>query len=212
MSDATLAARIERLERVARRDRVLALGALVLALATAQSPSPSGAPLRVRDARGAATITANGIAFVDATNVTRLDMGFDGDRYPAVDLYDSAGTIRQSMYLLRDRPVLRQFDKAGHRRAEMFLGSDTQNGEFVIRDDADVTRAAVFIGTKGLPEFAVYGSDANVRAYLATDDDAPYLVMKDRSATSRLVMGAYESGKIGMDVRDASGAAVWSKP
>jgi hypothetical protein len=210
MSDAALGARIERLERVARRDRVLALGALVVALATAQSPS--GAPLSVRDARGAAAITAKGITFVDAANVVRLAMGLDSDRYPSVDLYDSGGTIRQSMYLLKDRPVLRQFDRAGHRRAEMFLASDTQNGEFVIRDDADVTRAAVFIGSKGLPEFAVYGSDANVRAYLATDDDGPYLVMKDRSAVSRLVMGAYNSGKIGMDVRNASGTALWSGP
>jgi hypothetical protein len=136
----------------------------------------------------------------------------DKDRYPSIDEYDTSGGLRQSMYLLSDRPVLRQFDKAGKRRAEMFLASDTQNGELVIRDAGEVTRGAVFIGSQGLPEAAFYGSDSNVRAYLATDDTSPYLVMKDGSGVSRLTIGGYQSGAIGMEVRNAAGTALWSKP
>ena len=211
MSERALADRIVRLERIARRDRVLALGALVLALATAQAPA--SVPLVVRDAAGnTATLSATGLAVRDGTRTVRSAIGLDKDRSPALDLHDSAGAIRQSMALLSDRPVLRHFDKAGKRRAEMFLASDTQNGEFVIRDASEATRAAAFIGTKGLPETAFYGSDGSVRAYLSADDVSPYLVMKDKAGTSRVVMGGYESGRIGMDVRNAAGTALWSKP
>ena len=211
MSERALDERIERLERTARRDRILALGALALALATAQAPAST--PLVVRDAAGnAATLSASGLAVSDRTRTVRSAIGLDKDRYPSLDLYDSSGAIRQSMYLLTNRPVLRQFDKAGTRRAEMFLTADTQNGEFVIRDASDVVRGAVFIGDKGLPEAGFYGSDGNVRAYLSADDVSPYLVMKDKSGGSRVVMGGYAAGSIGMDVRNAAGTAVWSKP
>jgi hypothetical protein len=211
VSERALDERIERLERTARRDRVLALGALALALATAQAPAST--PLVVRDAAGnTATLSPTGLAVRDAARTLRTAIGLDKDLYPSLDLYDSTGAIRQSMYLLADRPVLRQFDKAGKRRAEMFLASDTQNGEFVIRDAGDVTRGAVFIGSEGLPEAGFYGSDGKVRAYLSADDVSPYLVMKDKNGTSRVVMGGYASGSIGMDVRNAAGTAVWSKP
>jgi hypothetical protein len=211
VSESALTERIARLERTARRDRILALGALALALATAQAPAAT--PLVVRDAGGGtATLSATGLAVRDGARTLRNAIGLDKDRYPSLDLYDSTGAIRQSMYLLTDRPVLRQFDKAGKRRAEMFLASDTQNGEFVIRDASDVTRAAAFIGTQGLPEAAFYGTDGQVRAYLSTDDVSPYLVMKDKAGNSRVVMGGYASGRMGMDVRNAAGTAVWSKP
>jgi hypothetical protein len=209
--EAALAERISRLERTARRDRIVALGALAIFLATAQAPVSS--PRIVREASGAyVTLSAGGLTVRDARNTPRLRLGFDTDKYPSLDEFDSSGTIRQAMYLLNDRPVLRQFDKAGKRRAEMFLASDTQNGEFVIRDAQDVTRAALFIGDQGLPEISFYGSDAKVRSYMSSDDTAPYLVMKDRTGTSRIVMGRYEAGQVGMDVRDASGAAVWAQP
>jgi hypothetical protein len=211
VSDAPLAARVARLERAARRDRALALGVLAIALATAQAPSAS--PRTVGDPAGAnATISARGLEVRDGARTVRSDIGIDKDGYPSLDQYGTSGAIRQAMYLLNDRPVLRQFDKTGKRRAEMFLASDTQNGEFVIRDANEVTRLAVFQGNAGLPEIAFYGTDGKVRAYLSTDDTAPYLVMKDRAGTSRIVMGGYESGRIGMDVRNESGTAVWSKP
>ena len=210
MTESALAERLARLERAARRDRILALGALALMLATAQAPAST--PLVVRDAGGgSATLAASGLTFRDA-RVARAAFGIDKDRHPSLDLSDSAGAIRESMHLLADRPVLRQFDKAGKRRAELFLASDTQNGEFVIRDANDVTRAAAFIGSHGLPELTLYGSDAKVRTYLSADDTAPYLVMKDGAGHSRVVIGAYESGHLGMDLRNAAGTPLWSKP
>ncbi len=213
MSAAVLAVRIARLERAARRDRMVALGVLAIVLATGQAPAPTAAPLTVRADSGAqATISARGLSVSATTGSVRTAFGFDKDAYPSLHLSDTAGRIRESMYLLADRPVLRQFDAAGKRRAELFLASDTQNGEFVIRDANDVTRVAVFQGSQGLPEIAFYGTDGKVRGYLSADDDAPYLVMKDRSGTSRVVMGSYATGKIGMDVRNAAGTAVWSKP
>ncbi len=211
MSETALGERVARLERIARRDRVLALGALTLCLATAAAPATN--QLVVTDpAGGTATLTSTGLVVRNGANVVRSAFGLDKDRYPSIDEYDTSGGLRQSMYLLSDRPVLRQFDKAGKRRAEMFLASDTQNGELVIRDAGEVTRGAVFLGSQGLPEAAFYGSDSNVRAYLATDDTSPYLVMKDGSGVSRLTIGGYQSGAIGMEVRNAAGTALWSKP
>jgi len=214
VTDAVLTQRISRLERIARRDRVLALGALALALATAQAPAPRAQPpLTVRDAAGnTASLSAVGLSVRDSSRTLRIDTGLDASGYPSVDLYDGSGTIRQAMYLLKDRPVLRQFDKAGKRRAELFVASDTENGEFALRDATDTTRLAVFLGTKNLPELALYGSDAKVRAYFSSDDSGPYLVMKDAQAVSRVNAGQYSSGKMGMDVRDAAGTAVWTEP
>jgi len=212
MSDLELAARVGRVERVARRERVFALSALVLLLATAQAPSAS-APLVVNGpSGGGATLSASGLAVRDTAGRVRTSVGLDADGYPSLDLSDGAGRLRESMYLLHDRPVLRLFDTAGKRRAEMFLASDTQNGEFVIRDATEVLRLAVFQGAKGLPEFSLFGSDAVARAYIATDDDGPYLVMKDAHAVTRVVAGQYTDGKFGFEVRDAAGTSVWSRP
>jgi hypothetical protein len=211
VSELALSERVERLERTARRDRALALGALALVLATAQTPAAT--PLVVRDAAGnKATLSASGLVVRNGAGAPRSALGFDKDRNPSLDEYDSSGAIRQSMYLLTNRPVFRQFDKAGNRRAEMFLAADTQNGEFVIRDANGVTRAAVFIGDKGLPEAGFYAGDGNVRAYLSADDAAPYMVMKDRSGVFRVIVGGFASGGVGIEVRNAAGTAVWSKP
>jgi hypothetical protein len=208
-----LGRRIARLETVARRERTVAIGLMALLLATAQAPvQTTPGPIVVRGSSGSSTLTSTGLTVRDGANAVRTAAGLDSDGYPSIDLTDSKKILRESMYLLQDRPVLRFFDPAGKRRAEMFLASDTSNGEFVLRDANDVTRLAVYQGSANLPEMAFYGSDAKVRAYLSTDDDAPYLVMKDNTGTTRLVMGAYTGGKMGMDVRDTSGTAVWSKP
>jgi hypothetical protein len=215
VTGAHLVARVEHLERVARRDRVLALAVLAVALATAQAPAaqPRSAPLVVRDASGrSATLTATALIVADASERVRADAGLDRDGYPSVDLYDKSGALRESMYLLKERPVLRLFDKTGKRRAELSLSSDAQNGEFVIRDENEVTRLAAFRGTQGLPELALYAADGRVRGYLSADDDGPYLVMNDKTATSRAAAGHDESGNFGMSVRDASGTVTWSKP
>jgi hypothetical protein len=211
MTDAELGVRVGRLERVARRDRLFALGALVMVLATAQAPSPR-TPLVVSDpAGGGATLTANGLAVRDAAGHVRVALGLDTNGFPSLDLSDSTGVLREAMYLLKDRPVMRLFDPAGKVRAEMFLSNDTQNAEFVLRDAASVIRLAVFQGTKGLPEFSIYGTDAVSRAYWATDDSGSYLVMKDAKAVSRVIAGQYSDGKFGLEVCNSAGATAWSR-
>jgi hypothetical protein len=215
VTDAQLAARVEHLERVARRDRVLALAVLALALVTAPAPAAQthSAPVVVQDASGrAAWLTAKGLLVADPSSKLRADAGIDNDGYPSVDLYDRSEKIRLGMYLLKERPVLQQFDKAGNQRAELSLAEETENGEFAIRDANHVTRAAVFHGAQGLPELALYGTDGKVRAYLSAGDAGPYLVMNDNAGASRVVSGRYDSGKFGMDVRGASGTPTWTKP
>jgi hypothetical protein len=204
--------RIAALERAAWRDRVFALGAIALFLGTAQVSAPP-APLLVRAASGeSARIDAAGLTVRDAAGVVRADAGIDRDKNPSVDEYDAAGTIRQAIYLLSDRPVLRQFDKTGKRRDELFLASDTENGEMVVRDANDVNRLAAFIGDKNLPEVAFYGSDALVRAYLASDDSGAYLVMNDGKKTTRATVGQYTDGTFGLDVRNTAGTTVFKAP
>ncbi len=207
--------RIAALERRARRDRLFALGALAFVLATAQAPSPAlnARPLAVSvPGHGSARIDAGGLVVRDAAGKLRADAGIDADGSPGADLYDASGQLRQAAYLLRDEPLLRLFDATGKRRVEAFLSSDNQNPEFTLNDATGTMRLGAFIGAQGLPEFGLYGSDGKVRGYLETDDVSPFLVMDDNAGTTRLVLGGYTSGKIGADIRDASGNVLWSKP
>ena len=48
----------------------------------------------------------------------------------------------------------------------------------------------------------LYGSDEKLRAYFATDDASPYLVMRDNAGTTRVYAGGYQDGAIGIDVRE----------
>jgi hypothetical protein len=207
--------RIAGLERRARRDRAFALGALAIVLATAQAPSAPSAvrPLTVGSANGAsARLDARGLHVRDAGGKIRADAGFDNDGSPSADLYDATGELRQAAYLLKDAPLFGLFDAAGKRRSEMFLSSDNQNPEFLMHDAAGVERVGLFQGTKGWPEFALSGSDGKVRTYFETDDTSPFIVMNDGAGTMRLVLGGYTTGKIGADIRDASGNVLWSTP
>lgn len=215
MSAAAIEGRIARLERRARIDRLFALGALAIVLATAQAPSTAlnARPLVVTAAgHASAQLAATGILVRDAAGKVRADAGIDPDGSPGADLYDATGQLRQAAYLLENSPLFRLFDATGKRRAELYLSSEKQNPEFALRDPAGTMRLGAFIGAKGLPEFAAYGSDGKVRAYFETDDVSPFVVMNDQAGTGRVVLGGYTSGKIGADIRDASGNVLWSKP
>lgn len=206
-------ARIARLESLATRYRAAAIGALLLVFATAQSPAGSPGALVVNGGGGAqAFIGPAGLVVRDSSNTTRVRAALDGNAASSVYLYDTGGRLRQAMYLASDLPVLRQYDPNGKRRGELFQGSTSQNGEFAIRDASETIQLAAFVGSSGRPELALYGSDAKVRAYLATDDDGPYLVMKDGSGQTRAVVGQYTSGKFGMDLRSASDQLLFSAP
>jgi hypothetical protein len=217
--DDALLVRVARLERTARRDRAFALGAVALLLATAQAPAggvvaPStGNPVVVTAASGAnARLTAGGLVVRDASGAVRTSAWIDGDGSPSFDEDDASGTLRQTAYLASGFPTLRQFDAKGIQRDELFVSKDPQNPEFTIIDENKVRRLAVFRGSEGNPELALYGSNAAVRAYIATNDNVPYLVMRDSGAHTRVSMGAYNDGTIGMDVRDTAGTTLWKKP
>lgn len=210
MSAGTLGARVAGLERSARRDRAVALGALALVLATAQAPAST--PLVVRDdGGGTVTLSAGGLAVRDSSRTERGAIGFDPARSIVVELYDASGAVRQAMAVVADRPLLRQLDKSGQARAELYLNGDAR-GEFHIRDASGVTRAAAFIGDQGRPELSFYGTDGKQRAYVSTLDTSAFLVMKDKAGVSRVTIGTYQSGRVGIDVRNAAGLATWIKP
>jgi hypothetical protein len=207
-----LSARVARLESSSRRDRAIVVAVAVLALATAQVPAPSSTPVVVRDATGvSATLSARGLTVRDAAGHERAFVGIDADNRPSVDLGDSAGQLRESMYLLNELPVLRQFDKAGKRRAEMRLDA-SNDGELLINDAAEKLRLALFRTKGGDPQLGLYGSDEKLRAYFSTDDDSPYLVMRDNAGTTRIYAGGYKDGSIGLDIRNAANAIVWRAP
>jgi hypothetical protein len=206
-----LAVRVARLERSSRRDRTIVLAVALLALATAQTPGGGSAPVVIRDASGSATLTSQGLTVRDAAGFKRTFIGIDEDKRPSVDLGDSTGRLRESMYLLNELPVLRQFDTAGKRRAEIRLDA-SNDGELLLSDSAEKLRLALFRTTKGDPQLGLYGTDEKLRAYFSTDDDSPYLVMRDSAATTRVYAGGYTGGKIGMDVRDAANTVLWKTP
>jgi hypothetical protein len=207
-----LGVRVARLESSSRRDRAIVIAIAVLAFATAQAPGASKTPVVIRDASGAsATLTGKGLTVRDTAGHTRAFVGLDADSRPSVDLGDTAGRLRESMYLLNELPVLRQFDSNGKRRAEIRLDS-SNDGELLLSDANEKLRLALFRTSSGDPQLGLYGSDEKLRAYFATDDVSPYLVMKDSGGTSRVVVGGYTDGSLGIDIRNASNTVVWKAP
>jgi len=208
-----LKTRVEGLERSSRRDRAIVFGVIVLALATAQTPSSSNtAPIVVKGANGAnASLTSAGLAVYDATGHRRAFVGVDSDGRPSVDLSDSTGQLRESFYLLDGTPMLRQFDAGGKRRAELVLDT-ADDGELVLTDANEKIRLALFSTKSGDPQIGLYGTDEKLRAFFSTDDVSPYLVMRDATGQNRLNIGGYSDGSIGMDIRNASAAVLWKAP
>lgn len=190
---------------------------MLVLVATAQAPAPSGStstPVIVRDANGAsATLTSAGLVVRDAAGHSRVFAGLDSEGRPSYDLSDATGRLRQTLFLQDGVPSLRQFDSAGTRRSEMRLDSKS-NGELLFSDEHEKLRLALFRKTEGAgdPQLALFGSDEKVRAYFSTDDDSPYLVMRDGSGATRVVMGGYTSGKIGIDIRNPSNQTMWQAP
>jgi len=214
MERSELVRRVSRLEGGVRRDRLVVFGALVLVFFTAQAPAGPvvAVPVVVRDAAGgSATLTSKGLTVRDATGKIQVVAGIDVDGRPGVDLGDSSGQLRESMYLLNELPVLRQFDAAGKRRAEIRLDS-SNDGELLINDANEKLRLALFRTSSGDPEFGLYGTDEKLRGYFASDNDSPYLVMRDSSGTTRVYAGGYKDGSIGMDVRNSANTVLWKAP
>jgi hypothetical protein len=216
-TSAELAGRVGRLERGVRRDRLIVSSVLVLAVATAQTQTPPApvagtTPIVVRDASGAsATLSARGLVVRDSAGKERIAVGLDSSAFPGVDLSDATGQLRESMYLLNNIPVLRQFDAAGKRRMEMGLTTNNE-GQLLLNDQNEKLRLALFRTTSGDPEMGLYGTDEKLRAYFATDDASPYLVMRDAGATTRVYLGGYTDGSIGMDVRNSGNTVLWKAP
>lgn len=212
-------ARIAQLERSSRRDRTIALGVLAIALTTAQDPlasvpAPSSfTSVVVRDASGtSATLSASGLTVRDVAGKERVFCGIDTSGRPSLDLNDRSGQLRESLYLLdKGYPTLRQFDAGGKRRFEVRLDS-ADSGELLLNDENEKVRMALFRTTSGDPEIGLYGTDEKLRSYWATDNDSPYLVMRDASEATRVYVGGYKDGKIGLDVRDASNVTLWKTP
>jgi hypothetical protein len=211
-SDNPYETRIAQLERSSRRDRAIALAIMAFVLVTAQAPAPRAtAPLTVRDASGAsATLTAAGLTIRDSGGTERFFGGLDDEGRPSVDLSDKTGVLRESVYLFGTDsfPTLRQFDPNGKRRMEMRLDSGN-DGELLINDANEKTRLGLYRTASGDPQIGLYGSDEKLRAYFSTDDDSPYLVMRDSSQTIRTYIGGYQDGTIGMDLRGTDGKTLW---
>jgi hypothetical protein len=212
----TLQARIEQLEHGRRRDRAIVFGVIALALATAQappvSPSISQTPITVSNAQGTSTLTATGLVVNDSAGHRRILIGFDSNSWPTASLSDSNGKTRESLYLFGDtNGTLRQFDVNGKRRLELRV-TDPGNGELQLSDANENLRAAFFFGTNGNPQLGLYGTDVKLRAFLATDDIAPYFVIRDATGQNRIDIGGFTDGSIGMDLRDASNTVLWKAP
>src|SRR5579875_1252836 len=141
-----LAARVARLEATIRRQRIVGLGVLAILFATAQTSS-STQPFTVQGSNGSVQVTGSGISVRDSGGQQRVFIGLDSGGRPSIDLRDSTGTLRQSMFLVSDTsaPTFRQFDTSGNTRMEQFL---TKEGfpDYRLLDANGKRRLAVFIG------------------------------------------------------------------
>lgn len=206
-----LAARVARLESTVKRDRAIALAALAILFATAQS-APSSTPLSVHGSRASTQVTADGVVVRDANNQQRLFIGLDSEGRPSVDLRDSAGKLRQTIFLTSENnsPTFRQFDASGTTRLEAYLSVPGEFPNFRLLDSNGKRRLSAFIGSdSGNPEFGVFGSDEQARAYMVAEDRGGYFDIRDASKTIRAQMGIYPDGGFGLFLANASGQTTW---
>lgn len=205
-----LVARVARLESMAKRDRTIALAALAILFATAQS-APSSTPLSVRSTQASTQVTASGVVVRDSSGQQRVFIGLDSDGRPSIDLRDGAGKLRQTLFLTSESssPAFRQFDASGTTRLEAYLTSPGEFPTFRILDNNGKRRLSAFIGSDGNPEFGVFGSDEQARAYLVGQDRGAYFDIRDASKTIRAQFGIYPDGGFGMFLANASGQTVW---
>jgi hypothetical protein len=208
--------RVARLERGSRRDRAIGFAVLALLFVTAQAPGSApvttSAPYTVRNASGeSATLSATGLTVRDAKGNARVFEGIDSGGRPSLDMHDTAGTLRESMYLLDGVPKLRLFDSNGKRREEVGL-DDKGDGLFQLNDANEKLRLQIYRAASGNPSLALYGSDESLRAYIATDDVSPYLVMRDAAGNDRVTVGGYTDGTFGMALKSETKAVLWKAP
>lgn len=214
MASIDLDTRVARLERGSRRDRTIGFAVLALLFVTAQAPAnapvTTSAPYTVRNASGAsATLSANGLTVRDAKGNVRVFDGLDAGGRPSLDMRDSTGELRESMYLLDGRPLLRLFDSSGKRREEVGL-DEKGNGMLQLNDANEKLRLEM--EAIGNPSFDLYGTDEKLRAYFATDDVSPYIVMRDAAGNNRVSVGGYTDGSFGMNVKSDTNAVLWKAP
>jgi hypothetical protein len=209
-----LQARVERQERGSRRDRAIGFAVLALLFVTAQAPGSTpvttSAPYTVRSASGAsATLSSTGLTVRDAKGNVRVFDGIDSGGRPSLDMHDAAGVLRESMYLLDDAPKFRLFDSSGKRREE--VGLDAKGNGLLQLNDAN-EKLRLDMEANGNPAFDLYGSDEKLRAYFATDDVSPYLVMRDAAGNNRVYVGGYSDGPIGINIKNESNTVLWQAP
>jgi len=210
--DQELKRRIGRLESTVKRDRTIALAALAILFATAQTSGTS--PVIVRDQNGSAQLTASGVVIRDASNQQREFIGLDSEGRPSVDLRDGTGKLRETLFLTSGdfAPTFRLFDSKGTDRMEEFLGKDGFPNIRLL-DANGKRRLSAFIGyDTGDGEFAVYGSDEEARGYLVGPDCGAYFDIKDGSKNFRAHMGTYPDCSFGMFLRNQSGQNQWAVP
>ena len=188
-----LASRLTHLESTIKRDRIIGIFVLAFVLVGARAVAESGAkasgPIVVHTTTGSATLDGSGLTVRDSSGQERAFYGLDDEGRPDIDMMDSKGLLRQSIYLLSDEPTIRQFDANGKRRVDLFL------------DDSNEARLTL--------------SDAseNVRINLQQSaSDEPYLQMSDASQNTRVHIGGYTDGTIGLDLRDAANSVLWKAP
>src|SRR5579872_4138694 len=130
-----LAARVARLESKVKRDRTIALAALAILFATAQS-APSSTPLSVRGSTASTQVTASGVIVRDANGQQRVFIGLDSEGRPSIDLRDSTGKLRQTLFLTsgNSSPTFRQFDANGTTRLEAYLSVPGEYPNFRLLD------------------------------------------------------------------------------
>ncbi|MGD1066016.1 MAG: hypothetical protein ABR975_04305 [Vulcanimicrobiaceae bacterium] len=202
-----LAARVERLERRARMDRAFALGALALTLATAQASTP---PLTVAGSGTTASIRADGLhVAVGGTPQFAAVLGSAG---PTVDEMQSNGALRQSLFLVQETGVLRQFTAGGKRALGIEVALDGTPLVRLYGPDGVSSRLGFEIDTSKRPVLRVNSTTGTLMAMMATDDDGPYMIMKDASGATRSYIGQYNDLSFGLDVRNASDVRLFKRP
>jgi hypothetical protein len=187
----SLASRLERIERENRGWRIggiLAAGVAVAALLMGATQNSRTGPLTIEGTGGKSIrIDGDKLVFYDGSGKARLWEGYDSGQ-PYVDLNDSTGKNRISMYLAPSGlGVFRISNGSGHR---------------LIRLEETTERVG---------QLLLNGSDENERAVIV-GSDKPFFRVTDGAGQARAFFGLYTDQTAGAFLKNGSGKTTWSAP
>lgn len=196
---AALEKQVQLLRRASRRDRIAAIGIIVLlgGLLFARTGTAPKLPDELRARR---------LVLVDANGLTRAAIAVTETGVPLFNLWDANGKVRLQIGLESDAARLLLIDEAGITRAALRQGGRFGGSGLDIQDEKGETRAGIGVGTAGDPALYMSGPKDGGRLSLGVSDFfGAHLHLSDKSGIPHVLLSLDEKSISNLHFLDPRG-------